>query len=1200
MQQKDNLVKPPLRNRRRFFRKEMTMKSRKNLRYRMAVGASLSAFVLMHMTQEVVYASEEIEQAELSSLEESIQSVVTSEANDFEPNIDNNNLPEQQKQEETSKNENVEVVDDVEKDTLMSNQIEPNQSDQIESGHLRVHVNKELTHDESSHLGLWVWEDVESPSENWPNGALRLNQAAKDDYGRYLDVKLSGDSAKKVGVLINNTTGDHLTGDIKIEIIHKAMNEVWLGANKQVYTYKPLEQEGYLRVNYYDPDGNYDNLGVWTWGDVRQPSTDWPNGMELAQEGKYGRYVDIPLAEAARIVNFLVVNKMNEEKTVDYKFSELTTHSQVFLKAGDHTVYTNPYYISDVRAEAVHHISRSTIEMTFNTDKLPENLRDTMNVTDKSGQSVAIQSVNIKGNTVQLTGQFAPEKGSYQVTIDGETYEASTTWQLKDELYATDEFLGSQLYDDGSADVAVWSPSAEAVSVVVYDKNSPDKVIAVISLRQGDKGVWSGRLNENNVGITNLRGYYYQYRITREGKDILALDPYAKSLSAWDNNGADKIAKAAFVNPTNVGPALDYANIPGYSKREDAIIYETHVRDFTSDPNLEGRLSTKFGTFSAFIEKLDYLKDLGVTHIQLLPVMSYYFANEFAREKRMLDYQSKNTNYNWGYDPQSYFALTGMYSEDPTNPEKRIEEFKHLIHAIHERGMGVILDVVYNHTAAEHLFEDLEPNYYHFMDKNGTSRTSFGGGRLGTTHYMARRILVDSIKFLTDEYKIDGFRFDMMGDHDATSVQKAYDEAAKINPNILMLGEGWRTYVGDEGINKQAADQDWMVNTNSVGVFSDEIRNELKSGFGSEGQPRFLTGGARNIKQLFDNIKAQPHNFKANDPGDVIQYIAAHDNLTLFDVIAQSTKKDPSKYAEEIHRRVRLGNALVLTAQGTAFLHSGQEYGRTKQFKHPDYRGKVDEAPYKSTFMTDEQGKPFNYPYFIHDSYDSSDIINHFNWQKATEDPLGLATRLYTRGLIHLRRSTDAFSLGTQSSVDKNVALITEPGQSDIRDNDLVIGYQSKATDGTTYGVFVNADSKPRTIDLSKFAHLMNSHVLVDATRSGTVAIDNPTGVTFDRLNNKITIDALTTIVLKAILNSSQAVEEDNYQQPSETLLASNTPKEKDGVAQTAPQSEENRLENPTVMGQRLPDTATSAWVLGLVGVISLASGIGISWGKEK
>lgn len=310
------------------------MKSRKNLRYRMAVGASLSAFVLMHMTQEVVYASEEIEQAELSSLEESTQSVVTSEANDFEPNIDNNNLPEQQQQEETSKNENVEVVDDVEKDTLISNQIEPNQSDQIESGHLRVHVNKELAHDENSHLGLWVWEDVESPSENWPNGALQLNQAAKDDYGRYLDVKLSGDSAKKVGVLINNTTGDNLTGDIKIEIIHKAMNEVWLGANKQVYTYKPLEQEGYLRVNYYDPDGNYDNLGVWTWGDVRQPSTDWPNGMELAQEGKYGRYVDIPLAEAARIVNFLVVNKMNEEKTVDYKFSELTTHSQVFFEGG--------------------------------------------------------------------------------------------------------------------------------------------------------------------------------------------------------------------------------------------------------------------------------------------------------------------------------------------------------------------------------------------------------------------------------------------------------------------------------------------------------------------------------------------------------------------------------------------------------------------------------------------------------------------------------------------------------------------------------------------------------------------------------------------------------------------------------------------------------------------------------------------------
>src|SRR5699024_1929482 len=193
-----------------------------------------------------------------------------------------------------------------------------------------------------------------------------------------------------------------------------------------------------------------------------------------------------------------------------------------------------------------------------------------------------------------------------------------------------------------------------------------------------------------------------------------------------------------------------------------------------------------------------------------------------------------------------------------------------------------------------------------------------------------------------DEYKVDGFRFDMMGDHDAETIQIAYDEAKAINPNILMIGEGWVTYVGDENYpDVMPADQHWMQYTDAVGSFSDEFRNELKSGFGSEGQPRFLTGGARNIEQMYDNLTANPHNFKATSPGDVVPYIAAHDNLTLHDVIAQSIQKDPKDHAEEIHQRIRIGNLMLLTAQGTPFIHAGQEFGRTKQFRHDEYIGEV-------------------------------------------------------------------------------------------------------------------------------------------------------------------------------------------------------------------------------------------------------------------
>ena len=462
-----------------------------------------------------------------------------------------------------------------------------------------------------------------------------------------------------------------------------------------------------------------------------------------------------------------------------------------------------------------------------------------------------------------------------------------------------------------------------------------------------------------------------------------------------------------------------------------------------------------------------------------------------------------------------------MYSSDPKNPEKRIAEFKNLINEIHKRGMGAILDVVYNHTANVDIFEDLEPNYYHFMDADGSPRTSFGGGRLGTTHYMSKRVMVDSIKYLVETYKVDGFRFDMMGDHDAASVEEAYKAARALNPNLIMLGEGWRTYSGDENMPTKAADQDWMKHTDTVAVFSDDIRNNLKSGYPNEGQPAFITGGKRDLNTIFKNLIAQPTNFVADSPGDVIQYIAAHDNLTLFDIIAQSIKKDPSKaenYAE-IHRRLRLGNLMVLTAQGTPFIHSGQEYGRTKQFRDPAYKTPVseDKVPNKSHLLRDKDGNPFDYPYFIHDSYDSSDAVNKFDWTKATDGkayPENVKSRDYMKGLIALRQSTDAFRLKSLQDIKDRVQLITVPGQNGVEKEDVVIGYQITAPNGDIYAVFVNADEKAREFNLgTAFAHLRNAEVLADENQAGPVGIANPQGLEWTEKGLKL--NALTATVLR-------------------------------------------------------------------------------------
>ena len=1096
-------------------------------------------------------------------------------------------------------------------------QADTSSEEPIEDNYFRIHVKK-LPEENKDSQGLWTWDDVEKPSENWPNGAKSFKDAKQDDYGYYLDVKLKNEQAKKVSFLINNTKGDNLTGDRSVERLSPKMNEAWLDENYKVYNYRP-QPAGTIRVNYYRTDGNYDKKSLWYWGDVKTPSSgEWPDGTDFTATGKYGRYIDIPLNEAAREFGFLLLDESKKGDDVkirkeDYKFTDLKNHSQIFLKDDDETIYTNPYYVHDIRMTGAQHVAKSRIESSFSTlvGAKKDDILKHSSITDYQGNKVAITDVEVDeaGKKVTYIGDFSDTQHPYTVSYNSDRFTTRSSWRLKDESYSYDGPLGATLKEDGKrVDLTLWSPSADKVSVVVYDKKDPEKVVGTVALEKGEKGTWKQTLDANSgLGISNYTGYYYHYQIERQGKTVLVLDPYAKSLAAWNSDlaktdAAHKVAKAAFVDPSKLGPQdLTYGKIRNFKSREDAVIYEAHVRDFTSDPAIAKDLTKPFGTFEAFIEKLDYLKDLGVTHIQLLPVLSYYFVNELKNHERLSAYASSNSNYNWGYDPQNYFSLTGMYSSDPKNPEKRIAEFKNLINEIHKRGMGAILDVVYNHTANVDIFEDIEPNYYHFMDADGTPRTSFGGGRLGTTHYMSKRVLVDSIKYLVETYKVDGFRFDMMGDHDAASIEEAYKAARALNPNLIMLGEGWRTYTGDENTPVQPADQDWMKKTDTVAVFSDDIRNNLKSGYPNEGQPAFITGGKRDINTIFKNLIAQPTNFEADNPGDVIQYIAAHDNLTLFDIIAQSIKKDPSKaenYAE-IHRRLRLGNLMVLTAQGTPFIHSGQEYGRTKQFLDPAYKTPVseDKVPNKSHLLRDKDGKPFVYPYFIHDSYDSSDAVNKFDWTKATDGkafPENVKSRDYMKGLIALRQSTDAFRLKSLQDIKERVRLITVPGQNGVEKEDVVIGYQITAPNGDVYAVFVNADDKAREFNLgTAFARLRKAEVLADENQAGPVGIANPQGLKWTEKGLKL--NALTAVVLR--LSQGGAIVAPAVEEKPEFDLSSLEVEPEQGQAQNIAANPETQKTATEALSQNiLPNTGTENKSLLALAGFSILALLGLGW----
>lgn len=520
----------------------------------------------------------------------------------------------------------------------------------IEDNYFRIHVKK-LPEENKDAQGLWTWDDVEKPSENWPNGALSFKDAKKDDYGYYLDVKLKGEQAKKISFLINNTAGKNLTGDKSVEKLVPKMNEAWLDQDYKVFSYEP-QPAGTVRVNYYRTDGNYDKKSLWYWGDVKNPSSaQWPDGTDFTATGKYGRYIDIPLNEAAREFGFLLLDESKQGDDVkirkeNYKFTDLKNHSQIFLKDDDESIYTNPYYVHDIRMTGAQHVGTSSIESSFSTlvGAKKEDILKHSNITNHLGNKVTITDVAIDeaGKKVTYSGDFSDTKHPYTVSYNSDQFTTKTSWRLKDETYSYDGKLGADLKEEGKqVDLTLWSPSADKVSVVVYDKNDPDKVVGTVALEKGERGTWKQTLDSTNkLGITDFTGYYYQYQIERQGKTVLALDPYAKSLAAWNSDDAKiddahKVAKAAFVDPAKLGPQdLTYGKIHNFKTREDAVIYEAHVRDFTSDPAIAKDLTKPFGTFEAFIEKLDYLKDLGVTHIQLLPVLSYYFVNadEKARE----------------------------------------------------------------------------------------------------------------------------------------------------------------------------------------------------------------------------------------------------------------------------------------------------------------------------------------------------------------------------------------------------------------------------------------------------------------------------------------------------------------------------------------------------------------------------------------
>ena len=548
-----------------------------------------------------------------------------------------------------------------------------------------------------------------------------------------------------------------------------------------------------------------------------------------------------------------------------------------------------------------------------------------------------------------------------------------------DNYFSYDGELGA-LYEKEGTLLRVWTPTAKFVEVWIYADDSFKGPSTKIEMVQKPKGIFEAYLPGDQHGTI------YVYKILfLNNRESISVDPYARATTV--NGMKSVIADLNRTNPDGWGERL-----PAFGLPEEAIIYELHIRDFsiseTSGIVNKGKFLglTEKNTQNASGRKtgLDYLIDLGITHIQILPMFDYATVDEANLTE---------PQYNWGYDPLNYNVPEGSYSTDPFDPFNRIFELKQMIRTLHDNGLRVIMDVVYNHVydPKDQALERTVPGYFYRYNADGSLANGTGvGNDTASERHMMRKYIIDSVKYWAKEYHLDGFRFDLMGIHDSVTMNAIREALDKIDPSIIIIGEGWEMSTPlPEDLKASQRNAQAMPR---IAHFNDSIRIALKgSDFGDEKDRGFISGKNYLEDLLLRNIKGAMHLSSHSsyvDPEQVIQYVEAHDNLTLYDKLLRSNPDD----SEEVRiKRHTLATSIVLLSQGVPFIHGGQEFLRTKAG--------------------------------VANSYQSPDEINQFEWERVTTFQESVA---YVKGLIALRKSEYLFRLHTIEEIEAHFTILSE------------------------------------------------------------------------------------------------------------------------------------------------------------------------------
>ena len=748
------------------------------------------------------------------------------------------------------------------------------------------------------------------------------------------------------------------------------------------------KEEGYNQITFYwSHPGVIENCDVWAWWDGKEGSG------YVMHPCDYGAKVVINVPEGIEQIGFIVRTGCSEpggtswgeatkDATSEDRFAVIEgKETFIYLKSGDAAQYS-----SNDGGKTLVMIKKFTLAGMNDFHNIQYNITPKTAITKYSQVKVYEGDKELTVLSITNMGKEATSgiieieetldiSKNYRVVIEGYGEKSVVPTKIFDSKYFIENYtydgddLGAIINGD-STTFKVWAPTASKVVLNLFEVGNGGSAYKSVDMTKGDRGVWS---YTEKCG----HGTYYTYTVTTSVGTQEAVDPYAKAAGLNGNRGM--VVDLSLTNPD--GWKTDNFST-GISTYSDAIIWEVHVRDFSN--KIES--SEYKGKYLAFTERglvnehgvpvgVDYLVELGITHVHLLPVYDYATVDE----------ANPDSQFNWGYDPKNYNVPEGSYSTDPYNGEVRINEYKQMVQALHAAGIGVVMDVVYNHTYdANSSFNKIVPYYYYRYTATGANSSASGcGNDTASERYMYGKFMVDSASYWVEEYDLDGLRFDLMGLHDLATMQKVENAVHASNPEAIIYGEGWTmgsTIDGSPMANQTQISKIVPLDgaIGGIAVFNDAMRDGLKGSVFTTTSKGYISGnGIGSFGNVLFGIKGGIGSGIGwtVDDAMVVNYMSAHDNNTLWDKLELSNGSDSVETRLAMNR---LGATLLMISKGTVFFQAGEEMLRTKD--------------------GDEN------------SYKSSDAINNIDWSVLAEGTDQYEMMLFYKGLIQIRKSLSIFT----------------------------------------------------------------------------------------------------------------------------------------------------------------------------------------------